>query len=63
MRSAIKIAIRKLLRGEEIRTKLKEIKNEVEKEIVKIANDTIEKLNEMNPEIAQELKPKIPEPK
>ncbi len=58
----MKIAIRKLLRGEEIRTQLEEIKNEVEKEIVEIANDTIEKLNEMNPKIAQELKPKIPEP-
>ncbi len=59
----MKIAIKKLLRGEEIRNKLEEIKNEVEKEIIEIANDTIEKLNEMNPEIAQELKPKIPEPK
>ncbi len=59
----MKIAIRKLLRGEEIRTKLEEIKSEVEKEIIEIANDTIEKVNEMNPEIAQELKPKIPEPK
>jgi predicted ATP-dependent endonuclease of OLD family len=59
----MKIAIRKLLGREEIRTKLEEIKNEVEKEIVEIANRTIKKLEEMNPEIAQELKPKIPEPK
>ncbi len=59
----MKIAIRKLLKGGEIRTKLEEIKNEVEKEIVEIANYTIDKLNEMNPEIAQKLKPKIPDPK
>lgn len=59
----MKIAIKKFLKGEEIKKKLKEIKAEVEEEMTKIANDTIEKLNEMNPEIAQELKPKIPEPK
>ena len=59
----MKIAIRKILQGEELKNKLREIQDEVEITITEIANQTIEKLNEMNPEIAQELKPKIPEPK
>ena len=59
----MKIAIKKILRGEELQEKLKGIQDEVETTITKIANQTIEKLNEMNPEIAQELRPEIPEPK
>jgi len=59
----MKIAIKKILRGEELQIKLKWIQNEVETTINEIANQTIEKLNEVNPEIAQELKPEIPEPK
>jgi len=59
----MKIAIKKILWGEELQIKLKEIQKEVETTITEIANQTIEKLNEMNPEIAQELKPEIPEPK
>jgi predicted ATP-dependent endonuclease of OLD family len=59
----MKIAIKKILRGEELQNKLKGIQEEVETTITGIANQTIEKLNEMNPEIAQELKPEIPEPK
>ena len=59
----MKIAIKKILCGEELQGKLKGIQKEVETTITGIANQTIEKLNEMNPEIAQELKPEIPEPK
>lgn len=59
----MKIAIKKILRGEELQVKLERIQKEVETTITEIANQTIEKLNEMNPEIAQELKPEIPGPK
>lgn len=59
----MKIAIKKILRGEELQAKLEGIQKEVETTITEIANQTIEKLNEMNPEIAQELKPEIPAPK
>ena len=59
----MKIAIKKILRGEELQAKLEGIQKEVETTITEIANQTIEKLNEMNPEIAQELKPEIPGPK
>ncbi len=59
----MKIAIKKILCGEELQGKLKGIQKEVETTITEIANQTIGKLNEMNPEIAQELKPEIPGPK
>jgi len=59
----MRIAIKKILLGEELQIKLKGIQKEVETTITEIANQKIEKLNEMNPEIAQELKPEIPEPK
>ncbi len=63
VQNPMKIAIKKILWGEELQIKLKGIQKEVETTITEIANQTIEKLNEMNPEIAQELKPEIPEPK
>jgi len=63
VQNPMKIAIEKILRGEELQAKLEGIQKEVETTITEIANQTIEKLNEMNPEIAQELKPEIPEPK
>jgi len=59
----MKIAIKKILREEKLQTKLKEIQKEVKTIVTEIANQTIKKLNEMNPEMAQELKPEIPEPK
>ncbi len=59
----VKIAIKKLLHEGEIKSKLDEIAEGVKKEISGITNGTIEKLREMNPEIAQELKPVIPDPK
>jgi len=59
----MKIAIKKIIREEELRNKLKEIQDEVKNTVKEIAKDTIEKLKEMNPEIAEELRPDIPEPK
>ena len=59
----IKFSIKKILRTEEMQKKLEEIRKKVESEITEIANRTIEKLSEMNPEVAQELKPKMSKPK
>ena len=59
----MKIAIKKILREQEIQSKLKEVYKKVKGAITEIADETINKLREMNPEIAQELKPIIPEPK
>ena len=58
----MKFAIKKILLDEGIKSKFKEIQDQVETTITEIANLTIEKLNEMNPELANVLKPKIPEP-
>jgi len=59
----MKIAIKKILREQELQSKLEEVHEEVKTAITEIANETINKLQEMNPEIAQELKPIVPEPK
>ena len=59
----MKIAIKKILREQEIQRKLKEIHEKVKTAITEIANETINKLQEMNPEIARELKPIVPEPR
>jgi len=59
----MKIAIKKILREQELQSKLEEVNEKVKTAITEIANETINKLQEMNPEIAQELKPIVPEPK
>ena len=59
----MKIAIKKILREQELQSKLEEVHEKVKTAITEIANETINKLQEMNPEIAQELKPIVPEPK
>ncbi|RLF67567.1 MAG: hypothetical protein DRN40_08465, partial [Thermoplasmata archaeon] len=59
----MKIAIKKILREQELQSKLEEVHEKVKTAITEIANETINKLQEMNPEIAQELKPVVPDPK
>ena len=59
----MKIAIKKILREQEIQSKLKEVAEKVKMAITEIANETINKLQEMNSEIARELKPVVPEPR
>ncbi len=63
IQNPMKIAIKRALKRDEIQEKLKEVKEKIEEEVRQIANDTIDKLRDMNPEIAQQLSPKIPEPK
>jgi len=59
----MKVAIKQILEKEEIKAKLKEVKDEVEKIANQVASLTIEKLNEMNPLVAKTLIPKFTEPK
>jgi predicted ATP-dependent endonuclease of OLD family len=54
------LAVQNILKTEEIQNKLNDIQEEVENAVKKVALETIEKLREMNPEIASELKPVIP---
>lgn len=56
----MKLAIKEILKKEDLQTKLSEIAKEVEEISEEIAKKTLEKLSEMNPNIAKELKPIIP---
>ncbi len=56
----MKLAIKEILKKEDLQRKLSEIAKEVEDISEEIANKTLEKLSEMNPNIAKELKPVIP---
>ena len=56
----MKLAVKEILKNEDLQEKFKEIATEVENKTKEIAGSTLEKLKEMNPEIANELKPEIP---
>src|SRR5690606_30491214 len=54
------VAVKSSISESKIQEQLKKVQTEVEKAVNEIASQTIEKLSEMNPEIAKELKPIIP---
>lgn len=56
----MKLAIKEILKKKELQEKLGDIAKEVEEISKEIADKTLEKLAEMNPDIAKELKPVIP---
>lgn len=56
----MKLAIKEILQKEDLQNKLRDIASEVEEISKEIAQKTLEKLSEMNPDIARELKPVIP---
>lgn len=56
-------AIKKILKDTSLQARLNEIRDEVKKVSDEIARLTIEKLQEMNPEIAKELEPEFDDPK
>lgn len=56
----MKIAIQAILKKEDLQQKLTEVAEEVTTIVEEIANTTLEKLKEMNPEIADQLKPSMP---
>jgi AAA15 family ATPase/GTPase len=58
----MKFAIEEVLKREEITNSLERIYVEVEQAIKDLATKTLEKLQEMNPEIAEELKPTFKKP-
>lgn len=56
----LKEAVRQILHDEQLIIKLNEIANEVETKLTEVSTRTLEKLREMNPEIANTLNPVIP---
>lgn len=57
----LKFAVQEILKDENIQNKLKEVAEEVKNKSTNVANLTLEKLKELNPKIAQQLQPNIPE--
>lgn len=56
----MKLAIKEILQKAELQEKLSDIAKEVERISEEIAKKTLDKLSEMNPDIAKELRPVIP---
>lgn len=60
IQNPMKFAVQEILKDEELRTTLNNVAVEVEAKLKDVAGKTLEKLNEMNPEIANSLTPVIP---
>ena len=60
IQNPMKFAVQEILKDEELRTTLNKVAVEVETKLKEVAGKTLEKLNEMNPEIANSLTPVIP---
>ena len=56
----MKLAVQEILRNEELKSTLDGVAQQIKDKLEKVADNTLEKLNEMNPEIANSLKPVIP---
>jgi hypothetical protein len=56
----MKLAVEEILKNENLKDRLNKIANEVEEKLSEVAFKTLEKLNEMNPVIANSLTPVIP---
>lgn len=58
----LKVAVREVLQKDDIQDKLAQVSEKVKRTITEIANLTLEELKKINPEIARELKPNLPDP-
>lgn len=56
----MKLAVQEILKDANLKAALDKVAEEVEKKLTEVAGKTLEKLNEMNPEIANSLTPIIP---
>ena len=61
VQNPMKIAVQEILKDSNLKASLDKVAEEVEKKLTEVANKTLEKLNEMNPEIAESLTPIIPD--
>lgn len=57
----LKFAVEEILKDPELTRKLNEVAVEVQTKLTEVADGTLAKLNEMNPDIANSLTPQIPE--
>jgi hypothetical protein len=55
IQNPMKLAVEEILKDAELRETLNKVAEEVEKKLIEVSNKTLEKLNEMNPEIAESL--------
>ncbi len=62
VQNPMKLAVEEILKDVQLRESLDKVAQEVEKKLIEVSNKTLEKLNEMNPEIAESLTPVIPSP-
>jgi predicted ATP-dependent endonuclease of OLD family len=62
VQNPMKLAVQEILKDNDLRESLNKVAEEVEKKLIEVSNKTLEKLNEMNPEIADSLTPNIPSP-
>jgi len=60
IQNPMKFAVQEILKDEELKTILNKVAVDVETKLKEVAGKTLEKLNEMNPEIADSLTPVIP---
>lgn len=60
IQNPMKLAVKEILRDNEIIETLNDVANKVKKQLEDISNNTLKKIKEMNPEIADSLNPVIP---
>lgn len=60
VQNPMKLAVKEIMQDPALQDKFKEIFDEVELRTKEIATQTLEKLKEMNPEVANQLSPKLP---
>lgn len=60
VQNPMKFAVQEILKDNALSESLDKVAEEVEKKLIEVSNKTLEKLNEMNPEIADSLTPNIP---
>ncbi|MFT7057313.1 MAG: putative ATP-dependent endonuclease of OLD family [Roseivirga sp.] len=62
IQNPMKLAVQEILKDQKLMDSLNKVAVEVEIKLKEVANQTLEKLNEMNPDIANSLTPVIPSP-
>ena len=62
VQNPMKLAVQEILKDQRLMDSLNDVTSEVEAKLNQVVGKTLEKLNEMNPEIADSLTPVIPSP-